>query len=110
WIIYGLVMIADSCWAKPCKNCLWMTHHIDRTRRDIRGPQRGSRAGVPIGACAFRLRSGSARSASRLPPNPLALRHARRRFHTSLAHSTHAPIDLRMYSMLLTVMVSGSGL
>jgi hypothetical protein len=47
------------------------------TRREVaaprRGPQRGSRAGVPIAGRAFRLRTAAARSASRRPPRLLAL-------------------------------------
>jgi hypothetical protein len=38
-----------------------------------RGPPRGCRAGVPNAGRAFRLRTAAARSASRLPPNLLAL-------------------------------------
>ena len=38
-----------------------------------RGPQRGTRAGVPIAGRAFRLRTAAARSATRLPPRLLAL-------------------------------------
>jgi hypothetical protein len=38
-----------------------------------RGPQRGTRAGVPIAGRAFRLRTAAARSATRRPPSLLAL-------------------------------------